>query len=90
MMPTPAEYIPAAGSVLMFTTDWCGYCKRLKSQMDSAGVAYTEVNIEQVDGTAEIVAQVNGGNQTVPTLVFPDGSTATNPSLADVQARLAA
>ncbi|MCU1576816.1 MAG: Glutaredoxin-like protein [Leifsonia sp.] len=90
MMPTPAEYIPAAGSVLMFTTDWCGYCKRLKSQMDSAGVAYTEVNIEQIDGTAEIVAQVNGGNQTVPTLVFPDGSTATNPSLADVQARLAA
>lgn len=89
-MPTPAEYIPAAGSVLMFTTDWCGYCKRLKSQMDSAGVAYTEVNIEQIDGTAEIVAQVNGGNQTVPTLVFPDGSTATNPSLADVQARLAA
>jgi mycoredoxin len=74
----------------MFTTDWCGYCKRLKSQMDSAGVAYTEVNIEQIDGTAEIVAQVNGGNQTVPTLVFPDGSTATNPSLADVQARLAA
>ncbi|HEV7567596.1 MAG TPA: mycoredoxin [Microbacteriaceae bacterium] len=90
MMPTPAEYIPAAGSVLMFTTDWCGYCKRLKSQMDSAGVAYTEVNIEQVDGTADIVARVNGGNQTVPTLVFPDGSTATNPSLADVQARLAA
>jgi mycoredoxin len=90
MMPTPAEYIPAAGSVLMFTTDWCGYCKRLKNQMDSAGVAYTEVNIEQVEGTAEIVAEVNGGNQTVPTLVFPDGSTATNPSLADVQARLAA
>ncbi|MDQ1608600.1 MAG: mycoredoxin [Microbacteriaceae bacterium] len=89
-MPTPAEFIPAAGSVLMFTTDWCGYCKRLKSQMDSAGVAYTEVNIEQVEGTAELVAQVNGGNQTVPTLVFPDGSTATNPSLADVQARLAA
>ncbi|MDQ1576602.1 MAG: mycoredoxin [Microbacteriaceae bacterium] len=89
-MPTPAEFIPPAGSVLMFTTDWCGYCKRLKSQMDSAGVAYTEVNIEQVEGTAELVAQVNGGNQTVPTLVFPDGSTATNPSLADVQARLAA
>ncbi|MDQ1582551.1 MAG: mycoredoxin [Microbacteriaceae bacterium] len=89
-MPTPAEYIPAAGSVLMFTTDWCGYCKRLKSQMDTAGVPYTEVNIEHVEGTAELVAEVNGGNQTVPTLVFPDGSTATNPSLADVQARLAA
>ena len=73
----------------MFSTTWCGYCTRLKSQLDRAGVAYTEVNIEEVEGTAEIVAGVNGGNQTVPTLVFPDGSTATNPSLADVQARLA-
>ena len=85
---TPAEYTPPAGSVVMFSTSWCGYCKNLKSQMDRAGVPYTEVNIEEVAGTAELVAQVNGGNQTVPTLVFPDGSTATNPSLADVRARL--
>jgi mycoredoxin len=32
---------------------------------------------------------VNGGNQTVPTVVFPDGSAVTNPSLAEVKARLA-
>jgi len=88
-MSAPAQFVPAAGSVVMFTTSWCGYCKNLKSQLERAGVAYTEVNIEEVDGTAEIVASVNGGNQTVPTLVFPDGSTATNPSLADVQSRLA-
>jgi len=88
-MSAPAQFVPAAGSVLMFSTTWCGYCKNLKSQLDRAGVAYTEVNIEEVEGTAEIVAGVNGGNQTVPTLVFPDGSIATNPSLADVQARLA-
>jgi mycoredoxin len=87
-MPDSALYTPAAGSVTMFSTTWCGYCKNLKSQMDRAGVPYTEVNIEEVDGTAELVATVNGGNQTVPTLVFPDGSTATNPSLAEVQARL--
>jgi mycoredoxin len=82
------QYTPEAGSVVMFSTTWCGYCKNLKAQLDRAGVPYTEVNIEEVEGTAELVAQVNGGNQTVPTLVFPDGSTATNPSLADVQARL--
>ena len=88
-MSAPAQFVPAAGSVVMFSTSWCGYCKNLKSQLDRASIAFTEVNIEEVDGTAEIVASVNGGNQTVPTLVFPDGSTATNPSLADVQARLA-
>jgi mycoredoxin len=85
---TSATFTPDAGSVTMFTTSWCGYCRNLKKQMDRAGVTYTEVNIEEVDGTAELVAAVNGGNQTVPTLIFPDGTTATNPSLAEVQARL--
>ncbi|MCU1406533.1 MAG: Glutaredoxin-like protein [Glaciihabitans sp.] len=83
-----ATFTPAAGSVTMFTTSWCGYCRNLKSQMDKAGVAYTEVNIEEVEGTAELVASVNGGNQTVPTLLFSDGSSATNPSLAEVKARI--
>ena len=31
---------------------------------------------------------VNGGNQTVPTVRYSDGSTATNPSLARVEAAL--
>ncbi|HEV7949817.1 MAG TPA: mycoredoxin [Glaciihabitans sp.] len=85
---TAATFTPPAGSVTMFTTSWCGYCKNLKRQMDKAGVSYTEVNIEEVAGTAELVASVNGGNQTVPTLLFADGTSATNPSLAEVQSRL--
>ena len=38
---------PAAGTVTMYSTTWCGYCRRLKSQMDREGIAYTEVNIEE-------------------------------------------
>ena len=74
----------------MFSTGWCGYCARLKQQLTKDGIDFTEVNIEEVPGTAEIVESVNGGNQTVPTVIFPDGSSATNPSLADVKAKLAA
>lgn len=81
---------PAAGSVVMYSTTWCGYCKRLKSQMDREGIAYSEVNIENEPDAAEFVMQVNNGNQTVPTLLFPDGTAATNPSLAEVKARLSA
>lgn len=87
-MSTPAT--PAAGTVTMFSTTWCGYCRRLKAQMDAAGLSYTEVNIEEHPEAAAYVEQVNGGNQTVPTLVFPDGTAATNPSLAEVQQRLGA
>ena len=83
------DYIPAEG-ITMFSTTWCGYCRNLKGQLDRAGIPYAEVNIEEVDGTAELVAAVNGGNQTVPTVIFPDGTTATNPSLAEVTARLSA
>jgi mycoredoxin len=81
-------FTPAAGSITMFSTTWCGYCNRLKKQLDAQGIGYTEVNIEEVEGTAELVEQLNGGNRTVPTVVFPDGSAATNPSAAQVKAKL--
>jgi mycoredoxin len=82
------DFTPPAGTITMFSTSWCGYCARLKSQLKSAGIDFREVNIEEVDGTAELVERINGGNQTVPTVLFPDGSSATNPSLADVISRL--
>jgi mycoredoxin len=82
------QYIPEAGTITMFSTSWCGYCRRLKTQLDSQGIGYQEINIEDVPGTAELVEQINGGNQTVPTLLFPDGSSATNPSLSEVRERL--
>ena len=75
--------------ITMYTTSWCGFCHRLRSQLDRAGVAYDAVDIERVPGAAEIVEQVNHGNRTVPTLVFSDGSAQTNPSAAAVQAKLA-
>jgi len=84
------DYTPDPGSITMFSTSWCGYCRRLKSQLDAQGIGYNEINIEDVEGTAELVASLNGGNQTVPTVIFPDGSTATNPSVAEVKARVAA
>jgi mycoredoxin len=74
--------------VTMYSTTWCGYCRRLKLQLDSAGVAYDEVNIERDPEAATFVKGVNGGNQTVPTVRFADGTALTNPSLAQVTAKL--
>ena len=74
----------------MYSTPWCGYCHRLKGQLDREGISYEVVDIEQTPDAAFIVEQVNNGNQTVPTLVFADGSAQTNPSLAQIKAKLAA
>ncbi|KHL08334.1 mycoredoxin [Mumia flava] len=73
----------------MYSTPWCGYCHRLKRQLNQEGITFAEVDIEQDPDSAFIVEQANGGNQTVPTLVFSDGSALTNPSLAQVKDQLA-
>jgi mycoredoxin len=76
-------------SLTMYTTSWCGYCVRLKTMLKAAGISYDEVNIEQDPAAAEFVGSVNGGNMTVPTVKFADGSTMTNPGAGDVKAKLA-
>ena len=79
-----------SGQLIMYTTQWCGYCRNLKKQLARDGIEMAEVDIEQDPAAAEFVMSVNGGNQTVPTVVFPDGTTLVNPSAAQVRARLAA
>ncbi|MGW1838904.1 glutaredoxin family protein [Streptomyces sp. BBFR2] len=83
-----------AGTVTMYSTTWCGYCRRLKSQMDREGIAYTEINIEHDADSAAFVEKANGGNQTVPTVLVvpPSGGenvVMTNPSLNQVKQALA-
>jgi mycoredoxin len=74
--------------VTMYSTTWCGYCRRLKVQFDAAGVSYDEVNIERDPDAASFVENVNGGNRTVPTIRFADDSALTNPTLAQVTEKL--
>ena len=79
--------------ITMYSTPWCGYCKRLKSQLDREGIEFAEIDIEQKPEAAEYVMSVNGGNQTVPTVVVLGSSgnqtVMTNPSLAQVKAATA-
>lgn len=76
-------------AVTVYTTSWCGYCHRLMKVLKTNGIPYDAVDIEQDTAAAEFVGSVNGGNRTVPTVKFADGSTLTNPSAAEVKARLA-
>lgn len=77
-----------SGQFTLYSTPWCGYCHRLKSQLKREGIEFDEVDIEQDPASATIVEKANNGNQTVPTLVFTDGSALTNPSVAQVKAKL--
>jgi mycoredoxin len=77
-----------ADNLTMYSTPWCGYCQRLKAQLGREGIEFNEIDIEQDPESADFVMSVNGGNQTVPTVVFPNGKALTNPSLAQVKEML--
>lgn len=74
--------------ITMYSTPWCGYCHRLKSQMERENIGYQVIDIERDEAAATFVMGVNGGNQTVPTLRFADGSTLTNPTIVQVKKHL--
>lgn len=73
-------------ALVMYSTSWCGYCLRLKSQMEREGIPFRIVDIEHDPEAARFVEHQNGGNRTVPTVVFPNGTVMTNPPLRAVRA----
>lgn len=75
-------------TLTMYSTPWCGYCKRLKGSLTREGITFDEVDIEADQSAARLVMSVNGGNATVPTLAFSDGTFLTNPSPTQVKAKL--
>ena len=78
-----------AQSVKMYTTTWCGYCKSTKRYLDSKGVQYEEIDIEEHPEYGERIEQATGGFKTVPTLEI-DGRIMVNPSRRELDEVLSA
>ena len=77
-------------SFTMYSTAWCGYCHRLKRVLERDDISFVEIDIDADPAAAAVVRSINGGNATVPTLVFTDGAALTNPSADEVRAQLTA
>jgi len=73
----------------LYTTSWCPFCARLTRLLDERGVSYVQVDVDEDADAAAFVESVNGGDRVVPTVLYADGSTATNPGASKVQATLA-
>ena len=74
--------------ITMYSADWCGDCRRSKRLMNELNVAYTIIDVEHDTAAAEKVKEINGGAQSIPVIVFSDGTHLTEPSDSDLKAKL--
>lgn len=72
-------------SVTMFSTTWCGYCRRLKRQMTEAGIDFREIDLDDDPSYDARIIATTGGYRTVPTLEV-NGRLLVNPTLTEVVA----
>ena len=72
----------------MYGAEWCGDCVRSKRLLNELGVDFDYINIEEVAGAADKVAEINGGMQSIPVIIFKDGTHLTEPSDKDLRAKI--
>ncbi len=75
--------------VTVFATTWCPFCKQLIAGLEDAGIPFDAWDVEEHDDLSEWVKSVNNGNRIVPTVLYSDGTTATNPPAEEVAAKYA-
>lgn len=79
-----------AEPILVYGHPTCPAVPPVTAMLAQAKVPYTYINIRQDGQAAARVRTINGGNESVPTLVFPDGSTLTEPSAGALKRKLEA
>ena len=74
----------------MYGAEWCGDCRRSKRFLDANNVKYNYIDVEADAAASDKVIEINGGMQSIPVIVFSDGTHLTEPSDIDLKAKLEA
>ena len=80
----------AQADITMYGADWCGDCRRSKRLFEELDVQVNHIDVEVVKSAAAKVVEINGGAQSIPVIVFSDGTHLTEPSDNDLKAKLTA
>jgi len=80
---------PTSDEIVVYSTTWCADCRRAKRVLDRHGARYRWVDVDEDHAAAERIIHINNGMRVVPTILFPDGTVMTEPSDAELSAKLA-
>lgn len=68
------------GKIIFYGATWCHDCARSKAYLDSRGIEYEFINLEEDVTAAAKVTEINNGMQSIPTIVFPNGDILVEPT----------
>lgn len=72
--------MPENRKIIIYGTTWCGDSRRARRFFDENNIEYDWIDIDVDRDAGKLIEQINGGFRSVPTIIFPDGSTLTEPS----------
>ena len=79
------HYTRAPTQIVMYTTEYCSDCLRVKKFFEVNSIPYLRIGLEGNAEATEFVMQVNSGYRSVPTIIFPDGTILVEPSWAELK-----
>ena len=74
--------------ITLYGNSWCGGSRRARLLFEQHHIPYRWVDIDQDETAAKYVESLNHGNRSVPTIVWPDGSWLTEPSIDEITQKL--
>lgn len=78
-------YSTKPNQIVMYTTAWCPDCRRAKFFLKRKKIDFLEIDVNEDKKAAEFVKDLNNGNRSVPTIIFPDGSRMVEPSESELE-----
>lgn len=74
--------------IIMYGHPFCSMVERILLILNQSNVAYEYINIHQDTVARQQLRDINGGYESVPTLLFPDCSVLTEPSSGQLKSKL--
>jgi len=78
-MATDDFYSFAPKTIVTYSKSWCPDCRRARKLIIDSKIPFIDIDIANDSKAKEFVRQINHGNESVPTIVFPDGNILVEP-----------
>lgn len=87
-MATDDYYSFSPKTIVTYSKSWCPDCRRAHKLIADSKIPFIDIDITNDVKAREFVRQINHGNESVPTIIFPDGNILVEPQNSTLAEKL--